>query len=157
MPEKGVGIGGIDTLQNVAVRSPQSFIDVMVKPLEADFKKDEQYFVSPMFLKGTDQQLINWVKEDMSSAPKEIALSAFRNNLGQYVNGEDAIVFKDITVHVVSVNASLWPTPPEENRKNIKNYQLFYIEGTGHFPMLEKPEEFNILLKNALSSIESKN
>ena len=35
-------------------------------------------------------------------------------------------------------------------------YQLLYIEGTGHFPMLEKPDEFNMLLEKALNSIESK-
>jgi pimeloyl-ACP methyl ester carboxylesterase len=156
MPEKVVGIVGIDTLQNVAERTPQSVIDEMVKPFESDFKSAAQNFVSPMFPKGTDQQLMNWVKEDMSSAPKEIALSAFRNYLGQYVNGEAAIVFKDITIPVVSINARLWPTAPEENRKHIKNYHLFYIEETGHFPMLEKPEEFNALLKKAINSIESK-
>jgi pimeloyl-ACP methyl ester carboxylesterase len=128
----------------------------MVKPFEADFKSAAKDFVSPMFAKGTDQQLIVWVKEDVSSAPKEIALSAFRNYLGQYVNGEAATVFKDITIPVISINARLWPTAPEENRKYIKNYQLFYIEGTGHFPMLEKPEEFNMLLKKAINSIESK-
>ncbi len=156
MPKKVVGIVGIDTLQNVGERTPQSVIDEMVKPFESDFKSAAQNFVSPMFPKGTDQQLMNWVKEDMSSAPKEIALSAFRSYLGQYVNGEAAIVFKDITIPVVSINARLWPTAPEENRKHIKNYQLFYIEETGHFPMLEKPEEFNMLLKKAINSIESK-
>ncbi|MGD9248440.1 MAG: alpha/beta hydrolase, partial [Desulfobacteraceae bacterium] len=97
---------------------------------------------------------VNWVKEDISSAPKEIALSAFRNYVGQYATGEAAIVFKDITIPVVSINARLWPTVPEENRKHIKNYQLFYIEKTGHFPMLEKPDEFNILLNKALNFIE---
>ena len=155
MPEKIVGIVGIDTLQNVAERTPQSVIDEMVKPFEADFKSATQNFVSPMFPEGTDQHLLNWVKEDMSSAPKEIALSAFRNYLGQYVSGEAAIVFEDITIPVVSINARLWPTAPEKNRKHINNYQLFYIEETGHFPMLEKPEEFNMLLKKALNSIEA--
>lgn len=156
MPEKVVGIVGIDTLQNVAERTPQSVIDEMVKPFESDFRSAAQDFASPMFPKGTDQQLMNWVKEDMSSAPKGIALNAFRNYLGQYVNGEAAIVFKDITIPVVSINARLWPTAPEENRKHIEDYQLLYIEETGHFPMLEKPEEFNMLLKKALIAIESK-
>lgn len=156
MPEKVVGIVAIDTLQNVAERIPQSVIDEAVIPFEADFRSAAHDFVSPMFPKGTDQQLVNWVKEDMSSAPKEIALSAFRNCLGQYVSGEAAIVFKDITVPVVSINARLWPTAPEENTKHIKNYQLIYIEETGHFPMLEKPKEFNVLLKKALNSMESK-
>jgi pimeloyl-ACP methyl ester carboxylesterase len=156
MPDKIVGVVGVDTLQNVAEHTPQSVIDEMVKPFEADFKNAAKDFVSAMFPKDTDQQLIVWVKEDMSSAPKEIALSAFRNYLGQYVNGEAATVFRDITIPVVSINARLWPTAPEENRKYIKSYQLFYIEGTGHFPMLEKPEEFNMLLKKAINSIESK-
>ena len=157
MPERVVGIVGVDTWQNVAERTPQTVIDEMVQPFEDDFKSAAQNFVSPMFPKGTDQQLMNWVKEDMSSAPKEIALSAFRNYLGQYVNGEAAIVFKEITIPVVSINARLWPTAPEENRKHIKNYQLFYIEETGHFPMLEKPEEFNKLLKEALEYIKTEN
>lgn len=155
MPEKVVGIVGVDTLQNVAEVTPQSVIDEMVEPFEVDFKSAAKNFVVTMFPKGTDQQLMNWVKEDMSSAPKEIALSAFRNYLGQYVNGEAASVFKDITIPVASINARLWPTAPEENRKHIKNYQLFYIEETGHFPMLERPAEFNMLLRKAINYIES--
>ncbi len=156
MPEKVVGIVGVDTLQNVTERTPQNVIDEMVKPFEADFKSAAQSFVSPMFPKDADQQLVNWVKEDMSSAPKRIAINAIGHYLGQYANGEAAAVFKDITIPVVSINARLWPTAPEENRKHIKDYQLLYIEKTGHFPMLEKPEEFNRLLKKALGATEAK-
>jgi len=155
MPKKVVGIIGVDTLQNIAKKTPQSVIDEMAKPFEADFKSTVQNFVLTMFPKDTDQKLVNWVKEDMSSAPKEIALNAFRNYLGQYVNGEAASVFKDITIPVVSINARLWPTAPEENRKHIKNYHLFYIEETGHFPMLEKPKEFNSILEKSLKHIKS--
>jgi pimeloyl-ACP methyl ester carboxylesterase len=31
-----------------------------------------------------------------------------------------------------------------------------YIEDAGHFPMLERPEAFNELLKQAIDSIEEK-
>ncbi|MCI5138264.1 MAG: alpha/beta hydrolase [Candidatus Electrothrix sp. AR1] len=153
MPKRVVGIVAIDTLQNIAEKVPQSAIDEMVQPLKTDFKTAAQNFVAPMFPEGTDQQLVSWVKEDMSSAPKEIALNAFQNYLEQYVTGEAATVFEDITVPVVAINARLWPTAAEENKKHIKDYQLFYIEGTGHFPMLEKPEEFNVLLEKAVNSI----
>lgn len=154
-PGQVIGIIGVDTLQNVAEQTPQSVIDNMIKPFETDFRNATQGFVSTMFPACTDPRLMRWVKEDMSSAPKDVALSAFRNYTGQYVNGEAAAVFKEIEVPVVSINARLWPSAPEENRKHINNYQLFYIEDTGHFPMLEKPEEFNVLLKKAISSIES--
>lgn len=155
MPEQVIGIIGVDTLQNVAERTPQSVIDDMIKPFEADFRSAMQNFVSTMFVPGSDPQLVRWIKEDMSSAPKDPSLSAFRNYTGQHVNGDAAAVFKEITVPVVSINARLWPSAPEENRQHIHDYQLFYIEDTGHFPMLEKPEAFNLLLEKAIQSIES--
>ena len=154
MPEKVVGIVGVDTLQNVAEHTPQADIDEMIKPFKADFKRATQNFVLPMFSQDSDPQLVNWVKEDMSSAPKDVALNAFRHYLGQYVSAEAALVFKAISVPVISINARLWPTAAEENKKHIKNYQLLYIEQTGHFPMLEKPDEFNLMLKKAIHSIE---
>jgi pimeloyl-ACP methyl ester carboxylesterase len=76
--------------------------------------------------------------------------------MGQYVNNEASQVFENIDVPVVSINARLWPTSPDDNRKHIKNYKLFYIEGTGHFPMLEKPKEFNTILTKVLEYIETK-
>ena len=38
---------------------------------------------------------------------------------------------------------------------NMKIRNKHEKEETGHFPMLEKPEEFNMLLEKALNSIES--
>lgn len=156
MPEKVIGIIGIDTFQNVGERHPQKYIDDMVAPFDADFINATRNFVAAMFPQGADPRLANWVREDMSSAPKTVGLSAFRNYLQQYVNGEAAQVFDDVRIPVVSVNARLWPTEPEENRKRIADYQLYYIDGTGHFPMLEKPEEFNALLRKAIHSVEAK-
>lgn len=154
MPDKVVGIVGIDTFQNLSERINQTEIEQMLTPFESDFINYKRYFVSQMFYEGTEQQLMNWIIEDMSSAPKKIALSAFRGYMGQYVNGEAAMIFKNINIPVVSINARLWPTLPDENKKYIQNYQLLFIEETGHFPMLEKTEEFNMLLKKALNSIE---
>jgi pimeloyl-ACP methyl ester carboxylesterase len=157
MPKRVVGIVGVDTLQNVAQRTPESVIEEMVTPFESDFRTATQGFVSQMFPAGTDQQLMNWIMEDMSSAPKAPAVSAFRNYLGQYVSGDAAAVFKDVSVPVVSINARLWPTAYEENKKHIKDYQLLYIEESGHFPMLERPDAFNALLQQAIEAIETRN
>ena len=157
IPTKIISIIGIDTFQNVAEKLPQKAFDEMIQPFEKNFVNTAQSFVLTMFPKETDKELIHWIKEDISSAPKNIALSAFRNYLGQYVNNEAIQVFESITIPVVSINARLWPTNLEENRRHIKNYKLFYIEETGHFPMMEKPEEFNNLLKEALEYTKTKN
>ena len=157
MPKKVIAIVGIDTLHNVAEKLPQNILDEMIEPFKGDFKNAMQAFVSPMLPKGTYGELTSWIIEDMSSAPEEVALSAFRNYMGQYVNNEASKVFENIAMPVVSINARLWPSSPNENRKHIKNYKLFYIEETGHFPMLEKPEEFNKLLTEALEYIKTEN
>jgi len=47
-------------------------------------------------------------------------------------------------------------TPPfvaEEFHKLIKNSELHWMEQCGHAPMMEKPEEFNVLLQNFLDKI----
>jgi pimeloyl-ACP methyl ester carboxylesterase len=154
-PKQVVGLIAIDTLQNVGERVDPAVMEEMIKPFDSDFKRATQDFVTPMFLEGADPQLVHWVRQDMSSAPRHVALSALRNYLGQFVTGEAASVFGEINIPVVSINARIWPSSPEENRKHINNYQLFYIEGTGHFPMLEKPEALNRLIKKAIDAIEA--
>ena len=155
MPKKIISIIGVDTYQNVEEKLSQEAFDEMIEPFENNFMNAAQGFVLSMFPKETDKKLVNWVKEDMSSAPRDVALDAFRSYIGQYINGEASLVFEKINIPIVSINARLWQTNPEANRKHMKNYKLFYIEETGHFPMLEKPEKFNTLLKEAIRYIEN--
>ena len=156
MPQQIISIIGIDTFHNVDEKVTQEFVNQMIEPFNKDFVAAVQGFVLSMFPEGADKELVYWIKEDMSSATKNTALHAFRNYLEQSVNGEASQVFENIHIPVVSINARLWPTDPAANRKHIKDYKLFYVEETGHFPMLEKPEDFNTLLKEALTYIEKK-
>ena len=155
MPKKIISIIGVDTYQNVEEKLSQEAFDEMIEPFENNFMDAAQGFVLSMFPIETDKKLVNWVKEDMSSAPRDVALDAFRSYIGQYINGDASLVFEKINIPIVSINARLWPTNPEANLKHMKNYKLFYIEETGHFPMLEKPEKFNTLLKEAIRYIEN--
>jgi len=155
MPKKIISIIGIDTYQNVDEKFSQEALNGMIEPFENDFVNAAKGFVTPMLHEKTDKKLGNWIMEDMSSAPNDAALSAIQNYFGQYVTGEASKVFEDINIPIVSINARLWPTNPEANRKHMKNYKLYYIEETGHFPMLEKPEKFNLLLMEAIKYIEN--
>lgn len=154
MPETVVGVVGVDTLHDVSENVPQKVLDGMAGGFDADFKGAMRAFVGPMLPEGTDEELVRWIQEDMSSATPKVAMSAFRNYMGEYVNGQALEVIKRIDVPVVSINARLWPTKAEANRTHIQTYRLFYIEETGHFPMLEKPAEFNRILVDALKYIE---
>lgn len=153
MPKRIAGIVCVDSVHNLAEKVPQEAVDGMVKPFREDFEKAMKGFVSEMFTKDADDDLARWVAEDMASAPEKPALSAFSNYLGQHTNGEAAKVFEGLALPVVCINAKLWPTSPDDNRKYIKDYTLLYVEGTGHFPMLEDPQAFNARLTEALNRI----
>ena len=154
MPNKVKGIIGVDTSQNVALKLSQVDLDLMTKPFEDDFQNGINAFVKDSLPPNTEPELLYWVREDMASAPKGIAINQFRNYLSQYVSGESYRIYKNIKVPVVLVNARLWPTDSAENKKHIKNYSIYFIEDSGHFPMLEKPDEFNKVLLQAVKSIK---
>ncbi|MEZ8724166.1 hypothetical protein AB6D66_24115 [Vibrio pomeroyi] len=40
------------------------------------------------------------------------------------------------------------------NKKHIKDYRIYYIEGSGYFPMLEQPQQFNTTLMKAVQSVK---
>jgi pimeloyl-ACP methyl ester carboxylesterase len=154
MPNKVIGIIGVDTSQNVALKFSQDDLDLMTKPFEDDFQSGIAAFAKDSLPKNVEPELLYWVREDMASAPKDIAINQFRNYLGQYVSGESYRVYESINVPVVLVNARLWPTNSAENKKHIKDYSIYYIEESGHFPMLEKPNEFNKILFEAVKSVK---
>lgn len=156
LPAKVIGLIPVDTMQSVEYKLTKEAFNEMVSPFEVDFTVAAKGFVASMFLKDADPVLLKWVQQDMSSANQKIALSAFKNYLGRYLDGTVSPVFKDINIPIYSINARLWPTDKEANEKHIKDYTLVYIENTGHFPMLEDPTQFNKLLKEAVSNIEAK-
>jgi pimeloyl-ACP methyl ester carboxylesterase len=64
-----------------------------------------------------------------------------------------ANLFKQVKVPVRCVNADLWPTNPEVNRKYMSSFEVTIIKGAGHFVMLERPREFNEKLNNYIKEI----
>ena len=156
MPGQVISIIGIDSYHNLEELVTQEFIDQMIAPFNSDFVAATKGFVASAFPESADEELVNWVKEDMSSAPQKSALDAFLNYIEESVSNEEARIFEKINIPVVSINARIWPTDSAANSRHIKDYKLLFVDGTGHFPMLEKPEEFNARLEEALKYIENK-
>ncbi|SDJ56310.1 alpha/beta fold hydrolase [Chryseobacterium jejuense] len=60
---------------------------------------------------------------------------------------------EQVQIPVIAINSDASPTNLETNRKYLKNYDYVTITGVGHYPMLEKPEEFNIILDGVLKKL----
>ena len=139
----------IDTFQDIEEVLTQEQIDGFYKMFEEDFTGTTKEFVKGLFAENADSNLVKRIAEEMSSAPPNIALASFRS-LFKY--GE-AANFDKINVPVRFINSDKYPTNIEAAKRHIKDFDLKIISGVGHFPMLEKPGEFNSVLNETIEEL----
>lgn len=114
-------------------------------------KKTEVTFYDP---KTATKELVDEVFEITRNRLKVIkiialAKSAIRNNLGEELNN-----IKQSTLLIWGNNDTI--TPPfvaREFQRLIPNSELYFIDKCGHAPMMEQPEEFNVILHKFLKKL----
>jgi len=114
-------------------------------------KKTEFTFYDP---KTATEELVNEVFEITKNRIKVIkiialAKSAIRNNLGEELNA-----IKQPTLLIWGNNDTV--TPPfvaREFQRLIPNSELHLIDKCGHAPMMEQPDEFNVVLHKFLKKL----
>lgn len=114
-------------------------------------KKTEVTFYDP---KIATKELVDEVFEITRNRLKVIkiialAKSAIRHNLGEELNN-----IKQPTLLIWGNNDTV--TPPfvaREFQRLIPNSELHFIDKCGHAPMMEQPEEFNIILDKFLKKL----
>ncbi|MFC1620723.1 alpha/beta fold hydrolase [Candidatus Omnitrophota bacterium] len=152
MPDKVIGLVVVDDFQNVEYPLSEKQFEEMVTPFREDFKQAMRGFVGGM-LRLDNLQVNEWIISDMSLADPEVAISAINETLGNYLRGDVAKLFDELYIPVIAVNADLWPTDIEANKRHIKDFELIELDGLDHFLMLKSPERFNPALEQAVKTI----
>jgi len=151
LPERIVGIIGVDTLHDAEMRLTAEMMEPFVKQFEEDFEGTAVSFVSGMFPEGTDPRVIDGVLRDVQRAGPEVGIAIMRSYAG-YVPAE---AFAACRVPLICINATQPnPTMVENNRAYIPDFEVVLVEDVGHFLVVEQPEVFEELLRTALARIE---
>lgn len=127
----------------------QAAVERSLARFQADFPGATQKFVRGMFPADADPELVDWVANDMASAPPGLAVEALRSAWSH----EPTVVagLRELSLPVVAINAGHKPTDfASLERYGVKAYQ---VPGAGHFVMLERPDAFNALLEEAIEYI----
>ena len=156
MPDRVIGLIGIDTLENVEYPMTREELKMMLDPLEKDFVAGTREFAGQMISPRTHPRLREWILSDMSAAPPGVALSAMFEMMSQYVTGEAARVFETIPIPVVTVNGDLWPINYAANRRHMFSYEAIVLKNADHFLMMNQPKEFNRALERAIRLVSRK-
>lgn len=146
---KVVGLIGVDTYQSFTDDYTPEQKEGFLHSFNENFVNSTIEFVKSMFPPNADQILVEKISQDMSQAPPRVATSAMRNLF--YYNPIPSL--KEIDLPIISINCDLYPVNIEENKKHVKSFEVKTMKGVGHFIMLERPEEFNFLLSEAINEL----
>lgn len=148
--EKVKALIAIDTFNDIEETITPEEFNNFYEMFEADFPGTTKEFVKGLFAENADSILVRKISMDMSSATRDIALASFRS----LFNFDEATNFDKINIPVRFINSDKYPTNVEAAKRHIKDFDIKIINGVGHFPMLEKPEEFNKLLQDSIMELE---
>jgi pimeloyl-ACP methyl ester carboxylesterase len=151
-PERVIGLIGIDNFTDVGKDViNQEAIDRYFEPFRNDFKKAGRSFVNSLFYNRTDSKIRARVLTDFENSNPLIAIESLRQNVN-YLTKETRTL-KALGLRVYLINSDKNPINKIGFDSNGIRYDLQIIDGTGHYPMIEKPTEFNLLLAKSLSGI----
>ena len=105
-----------------------------------------------LFCNQTPQVLIEQLKGEFLSHPSDLAIKVIEP---LYKMNIKAIV-SEVNIPVRGINSDFSPTNIENNLNYFKDYDYKSIHQTGHYPMLEKPDEFNTVLSEILDILLGK-
>ena len=107
------------------------------------------YVNKVLFSPSTPLAVRQRVLKDMTGADSTIAIDILQRN-DDYLMGANLVAVKK---SLCLINSSFTPTDTVGFRKKGVDYTLYDIGPTGHYPMIEKPDSFNVLLGEAIDKI----
>jgi len=156
MPGRVIGLVGVDTLDNIEYPMTKAELKDLLAPLKKDFPGGSRQFIRPMLSYQTDAELREWILADMAAAPPSVGLSAMQEMMSQYVSGDAAHIFDKVRVPVITIGGDLWPINYAANRRHMRSFEAVVLKGADHFLMMDRPEEFNQALEQAVETLAGK-
>lgn len=155
MPKRVVGIVGVETLHDAEFKYSKEMTQMAVQSFKANFQETMTSFVRSAFVEGADPNLVEWVVSKACSANQEAAVAIIL----EMPNLDIKKSFQAAKVPIRCINARPFPpnnlkTKVETNRK-YSDFGVVLMQRVGHFPMLERPGEFNGHLRGILSRMIS--
>jgi len=139
LPGKAIGVIGVDTFQGLDEIFPPEAMRQRAEAFRKDYAGSMKQMVKALFHKDADQALVADAERRMSKTSPEAAYQMFIS-MGGYNPADSA---RKLTVPLRAINGDLYPTDVAGVRKVKRDFDAVIMSHTGHYPMLERPEEFN--------------
>jgi pimeloyl-ACP methyl ester carboxylesterase len=151
-----IGIIGIDNFKSVGETfTPEVMgeINHFLDSMEQNFRTvAPAYAEKALFDPSTPDSVKTRVKNDIAENDPKIAMSSVHSQVKYGL--QEAEKLQNLNYKLYLINCDPQPTDTMQLRINCKSsYEIAYMHATGHYPMIEKPDEFNRLLEQVIHKI----
>jgi pimeloyl-ACP methyl ester carboxylesterase len=151
MPGRVAGIVAVDSLHDVEKGVPRETAEKLAALYEEDFPGTMSAMVQAMFPRTADPSVVGFVATRAAAARRGPAVALLRD----YPDLDLAAWMEAARVPVRAIQAGPPLSPVTKLGTNRKhgNYDASFMDGVGHYLMLERPAEFNRRLEAAVAEV----
>ena len=146
-PDRVAGLVGVDTFRGIEAEPDPNRAKAILDPLRSDFAQAVAQGVKARFLPDSDSALVKRVTDDVMAMDPNAGVGEYEELL-QY-GSRLRQVLRELKPPV-AVIASDW-RPFDVAEADRYGVDVHFVSGTGHWPMMEKPTEFNVLLEGCVA------
>ena len=151
MPHRVVGVVGVDTFQRLDYSMTADQARERAQAFREDYATSLRQMVKMLFHPDANSALIAEAERRMQKTSPESAYSMFLS-LGGY---DAAAAARRLTVPLRAINGDLHPTDVGAVRRIKPDFEVTVMQHMGHYPMLERPDEFNACVATLVVSLAS--
>jgi len=155
MPGTVVAVVGVDTLHNAEFKWPEETSKKFLEGFEKDFKGTLRVGLRGMLPAKVDAKLLKWIQDKAEVQDPKMALGLMRN----MARLDQKTLLQNAKVPVRCINSAggfqLAIKTADDVNKKYADFKAVLMEGVGHYPMLEKPAEFNKKLREVLKEFRA--
>lgn len=149
MPGRTLGVIGVDTLHDVTQVMEEGDAQARADAFGRDPEGSCRAMVDLLFHRGQHPEVRAWAEREMLKTPAEVTVPMLASFAGYSM--PDAA--RRAGVPIRAINGDLFPTDVALNRTIVPDFDAVIMPGAGHYPMLERPEEFNRLLDSLVRAM----
>lgn len=153
IPDRAIGLVGADSFNDLYMKGiDEAKIQLAMKPYQENYQEQIREHVRlSWFAPLSDHDLMSEIILNMVKTPKEVALGALEE-LQRYDATES---FKQVRLDVRGVQTTHIDVSYEITQTHAKSIWVEYLDGLGHFIMLEDAQAFNRHLANYINEFVS--
>ncbi|WP_394837492.1 alpha/beta hydrolase [Pendulispora rubella] len=152
LPERTVGLIPIDILEDVGQVATTEEKAAFFGALEKDFPTAVRAVFKEDFPPGAPEPVVRRVLDEAAAAPPAISIPILR----AFFDYDAASAMRKVKAPIVAVNSEMHRTNVAGNRKFAPQFDVVLMKNVGHWPMLERPGEFDLLLQQAIDRATAK-